>query len=409
MCPEKRYGLISLAGLLLTIVCGPIKLLASDGYWVTSWGCGIQLIEPANRPPVPLAESTLRQFVRTTIGGKQLRVRLSNAHGMDSVTIHSAHVALSAGAGSAGNGDINPATDKTLTFRGAPAVLIPRGEVVLSDPLEFDLPAITNAAISIFFGDISSTTISGHPGSRTTSFIQPGNVVTASNMPVASKIAHWYIITGIDVLAEATSKAIVILGDSITDGRGSTTDGNDRWPDNFMRRLITNSPTAGVAVINMGIGGNGIFRGIGPTAVNRFERDAINQSGIRHLIVFEGVNDIGGDRSGTTDLATNLISAYTQFAAKAHARNIRTYAATITPFSGNGYYSTARENARQIVNAWFRTNTIYDGVIDFDATLRNPATPTKLLPAYDSGDGLHLSPAGYEAMANAVDLNLFSR
>src|SRR6185369_5365797 len=162
--------------------------------------------------------------------------------------------------------------------------------------------------------------------SRTTSFIQSGNVVTASNMPVASKIAHWYIISGIDVLAEATGKAIVILGDSITDGRGSTTDGNDRWPDNFMRRLITNSPTAGVAVVNMGIGGNGIFRGIGPTAVNRFERDVLNQNGARWVIVFEGVNDLGGaGDSGSAALAVKLIGTYTEFANKAHARNLRAY------------------------------------------------------------------------------------
>jgi len=287
--------------------------------------------------------------------------------------------------------------------------VIPPGEVVLSDPFEFNLPAITNVAISIYFGNISATTISGHPGSRTTSFIKSGNVVTAANMSGASTTAHWYIITGVEVLADASSKTVVTLGDSITDGRGSTTDGNDRWPDNLAKRLITIAPTAGVAVVNMGLGGNAIFGGLGPATVNRFDRDVLDQSGVRWLIVFEGVNDIGGvSDGGALALTTNLITAYTQFANKAHARNIRAYGVTITPFGGNGYYTTAREAARQTVNAWFRTNRVYDGVIDFDAIVRDPGNPVNLLPAYDTGDHLHLNPTGYRAMADAIDLNLFT-
>ena len=199
------------------------------------------------------------------------------------------------------------------------------------------------------------------------------------------------------------------LGDSITDGRGSTTDGNDRWPDNLARRLITNAPTAGVAVVNMGLGGNAIFGGLGPATVNRFDRDVLDQSGVRWLIVFEGVNDIGGvSDGGAPALTTNLINAYTQFANKAHARNIRAYGATITPFGGNGFYTTAHEAARQTVNAWFRTNTIYDGVIDFDAIVRDPVSLTNLLSTYVTGDHLHLNPIGYKAMADAIDLNLFT-
>jgi len=325
------------------------------------------------------------------------------------VVIHSAHIALTGGAGSAGNGEINPATDKPLVFRGAPSVEIPPGEAILSDPCDFDLPALTNVAVSIFFGNISATTINGHPGSRTTSFILAANVVKAANMAGAAKTAHWYIITGVEVLADHLSKSVVTLGDSITDGRGSTTDGNDRWPDNLARRLATNAPTAGVAVVNMGIGGNAIFGGLGPAAVARFDRDVLNQSGARWLILFEGVNDIGGATDSVYPaLATNLISAYTQFANKAHAHNLRAYGATITPFGGNSYYTTAHEAARQTVNAWFRTNTVYDGLIDFDAIARDPVTLTNLLPAYDTGDHLHLNPTGYQAMANAIDLNLFA-
>src|SRR3954468_17388910 len=185
--------------------------------------------------------------------------------------------------------------------------------------------------------------------------------------------------------------------------------GNDLWPDDLARRLATNAPTAGVAVVNMGIGGNAIFGGLGPAAVSRFDRDVLDQSGVRWLIVFEGVNDIGGPRdSGSLALTTNLISAYTQFANKAHAQNMRAYGSTITPFGRNSYYTPAHEGVRQAVNAWFRTNTVYDALIDFDAAVRDPVTLTNLLPAYDIGDHLHLNPTGYQAMANAIDLNLFS-
>ncbi len=404
-----RSGLRKLAGLLavLNLCCAPPNVFAAGAHWVTTWGCGPQLTEPGNLPPAPLAYSTLRQFVHTTIGGKFLRVRFSNAYGTSPVTINSAHVALSAGAGSAGNGNINAATDKALTFRGAPAVVIPPGETVLSDQLEFDLPALTNLAVSIYFGNISATTINGHPGSRTTSFIVASNVVVASSLPTAALTQHWYIITGVDALADISSKGVVTLGDSITDGRGSTTDGNNRWPDDLAQLLNANPTTAGVAVVNMGIGGGGIFGGLGPAAVNRFNRDVLNQSGVRWLVVFEGVNDIGGDGNGT--VATNLIAAYKQFITKAHAHNIAAYGATITPFGGNSYFTVSHEASRQAVNTWIRTNNLYDGVIDFDAVVRDPITLTNLLSAYDSGDGLHLNPTGYHVMANSINLNLFTQ
>ena len=390
----------------LTFYFTPFQVAAEGGQWVTTWGCGPQLTEPRNLPPAPLANRTLRQFVYVTIGGKHLRVRFSNAYGTSPVVINAAHVALAAGAGSGGHGDINTATDTALTFHDMPSVTIPPGETVFSDPLDFNLPALTNLAVTIYFGDMSPTSINGHPGSRTTSFIQDSNVVSVASMPEASKTAHWYIITGVDVQADDSSKALVVLGDSITDGRGSTTDGNNRWPDNLARRLNTNAPTAGVAVVNMGIGGNGIFGGLGPAALKRFDRDVIDQSGARWLIIFEGVNDIGGDRNGT--VATNLISAYKQFIDKAHAHNIVVYGATITPFGKSFYDSPLHETDRQTVNAWIRTNSLCDGVIDFDAAVRDPAAPANLLPAYNFNDWLHLSPAGYQAMANAIDLNLFA-
>ncbi len=388
----------------LSLCCATLPAPAAGDHWVGTWGCGPQLTEPSNLPPVPLANSTLRQFVHTTLGGRHLRVRFSNVYGTNSVAMNSVHLALAVGAGSAGLGNLDPATDKVLSFHGASSTIIPAGEAILSDPLAYDLPGLTSLAVTIYFGDISATTITGHPGSRTTSFIQPGNAVSAPSLPASVKTPHWYILTGIDVLADSASQAIVVLGDSVTDGRGSTTDGNDRWPDKLAQRLSTNAPTASSAVINMGIGGNGVFGGLGPSAQARFDRDVLSQSGVRWLIVFEGVNDISGGAS-----AQSLTNAYAQFVDKAHARNLRAYGATITPFGGNGYYTPAHEAVRQAVNAWIRTSGKFDAVVDFDAVVRNPLTLTNLESAYDIGDGLHLNPFGYQVMANSIDLTLFTR
>ena len=362
------------------------------------------MTELANLPPAPLADSTLRQFVHVSLGGKRLRARFSNAYGTNSVTINSVHIALAADNGSAGAGNIDPATDKALAFHGASSATIPAGEELFSDPLDYALPPLTNLAVTIYFGNISGHTVTGHPGSRTTSFIQSGDAVSAASLPKAAKTVHWYLLSGLDVSNDAASGAIVTLGDSITDGRGSTTDGNNRWPDALARRLSTNAPTAGVAVVNMGIGGNGVFRGLGPSAQARFDRDVLSQSGARWLIVFEGVNDIAGGAS-----AERLTNAYAQFVDKAHARNLRAYGATITPFGGNRYYTRAHEAVRQVVNDWIRTSGKFDAVIDFDKAVRDSVTLTNLLSAYDTGDGLHLNPDGYRAMAGAVDLNLFTR
>ena len=318
--------------------------------------------------------------------------------------MNSVHVALAAGGGSGAEGAVNLATDRALSFQGASSVTILAGETVLSDPCDFELPRLTNLAVSVYLGDISATALTGHPGSRTTSFIQSGNCVSAASLAAAAKTAHWYILTGIDVETDQASHAVVILGDSITDGRGSTTDGNNRWPDDLAERLSTNGPTAGVAVLNLGIGGNGVFGGLGPSARNRFGTDVLGQSGARWLVVFEGVNDIGG---GTG--AAALTNAYTEFVDQAHAHHLRAYGATITPFGKSFYDRPGHEAVRQAVNNWIRTGGKFDAVIDFDLAVRDPAAPTRLLPAYDTGDHLHLNPAGYQAMAQSIDLTLFTQ
>jgi lysophospholipase L1-like esterase len=314
----------------------------------------------------------------------------------------SVHLAVSSG-GSA----IDPSTDQELTFSGAASVTIPMGQAVFSDELAYPLPALATLAVTIRF-DAVPVAVTGHPGSRTTSYLTSGDAVTAASLPGAATADHWYFLTGVDVMADTSSAAVVTLGDSITDGRGSTTNGNDRWPDNLARRLQANPTTVGVAVLNQGIGGNAVVSGgLGSTAVQRFAGDVLGQSGVRWLIVLEGVNDIGGGASGQT-VAANLIAAFGSFVDMAHARGISVFGVPILPFGGNTYDSADHQAARQMVNDWIRSSGKLDAVIDLDAVVRDPANPSSLLPAYDSGDHLHLNPAGYQAMADAIDLSLFA-
>jgi len=393
----------SIAGfilLILSLSCTWHKAAAEE-CWIGTWVSAQQLTEPGNLPPAPgLSNNTLRQVIHVTLGGSQLRVQLSNAYGSSQVTINAAHLAVSTG-GSA----IDPATDKALTFQGESSITIPAGQAVYSDTLNFDVTPLSNLAVSIYFGDTSAD-VTGHPGSRTTSYIQSGNAVTAIDMASAVKTDHWYILSGVDLRLDDSYACVVTLGDSITDGRGSTTNGNDRWPDNLARRLQANPNTAKIGVLNQGIGGNAVvFGGLGPTARKRFEHDVIDQNGVRWVIILNGVNDIG--YSGSQKVADNLITAYEKFINMVHARGILAYGVPILPFGGSMYDSELHEAARQIVNKWIRTSGKFDAVIDLDAAVRDPANPARLLPAYDTGDHLHLNPAGYQKMAEAIDLDLF--
>lgn len=370
--------------------------------WVGTWATSPYLVTESNIPPSPgLSNNTLRQIIRVSIGGNQIRLKFSNQYGKSPVTMNSVHLAVSDGKSS-----IKSDTDKVLTFGGNESVTIPAGQTITSDTLNYGLEKLANMAITIYFGSIP-TDLTGHPGSRTTSYLQSDNAVTESSLPTAVTTDHWYFITGMDVLT--SGKAVVALGDSITDGRGATTNANNRWTDIFASCLQKNPATSNVAVLNQGIGGNSVLSGgLGPVAVERFDRDVLEQSGVRYLIIFEGINDIGSEKS-TLKLSTDLINSYKNFISKAHDKNILVYGATILPCGGSGYYSELHEQIRQTVNDWIRTSRQFDAVIDFDAALRDSNTATRLLSTYDSGDHLHPNPEGYNKMAEAIDLNLFSK
>lgn len=377
----------------------------SSRKWVGTWSTAQQLVEPGNNPPSPgLSNNTLRQIVRVSIGGDSLRIRFSNEFSTSPVTLNSVTVALSKG-----NGVIDPSSERKIYFGGKTDVIMSRNSAVTSDPFQFNLPPRTDIAITIYFGN-TSPDVTGHPGSRTTSYILPGNEISKVDFSNAVKTDHWYVINTIDVLASDSAAAVAIIGNSITDGRGSGTNKQNRWPDELARRLHENLATQQVAVLNQGIGGNCVLRNcLGPSAISRLNRDVIKQSGVKWLIIFEGINDIGQawGTQGAAKVAQDLIAAYSQMIDSARANGIIVYGATLMPFGGSSYDSPDRQNAWRTVNDWIRNSGRFDAVIDLEKTLRDPANPSRMLPIADTGDHLHPNETGHRMIAESVDLALF--
>lgn len=393
-------------GVLLALsVCCVLNIASAEECWVGTWATGQQLVEPWNNPDSPyLANNTLRQVVHATLGGSRIRVHFSNKYSSGPITINSAHIALSANS-SPVDGSIITSTDTALTFNGgSSSATIAAGDELYSDAVDFNVPPLGDLAVSIHFGSASSSSVTGHPGSRTTYYLQSGNTVSAADMSSAAKASHWYILSRIDVLLDDSYGCVVILGDSITDGRGCTDNYNDRWPDFFAARLNADPDTVKVGVINQGIGGNALYGGLGPAAKDRYDHDVIEQPGVKWAIIFEGVNDIGSLNKSAAD----MITVYQGFITKAHAAGLLIYGATITPFKGNSYYSPAHEAVRDSVNDWIRTSGQFDAVIDMDATMRDPADEDQLNPAYQF-EWLHFNPTGMQAAGNSIDLDLFKR
>ena len=383
-------------------------------HWVGTWASSQQIPEPANAlPSDELRDATLRQIVHLSVGGVDLRVHLSNAFGTAPLHIDSVHIARPL---SPSSDQIDVTTDKARTFGGSSDVVIPAGAEYISDPVDYPLSGLSNLAISFHLNEAPAQQ-TGHPGSRASSYVVHGNLVSAVILPNAARIDHWYQIAGVDVTMPADAVSIVALGDSITDGHASTTNGNDRWTDVLAERLQGAAATNQIGVLNAGIGGNHLLvNGLGPNALARFNRDVLVQTGVRYVIVLEGVNDLGGlTRLGEVPtseheaLIAHILAAYQQMIVRAHAHGIEIIGATITPYAGSDYYHpTVRdEQDRNAVNAWIRAPGHFDAVIDFDKVMRDPSHPDRLLPSYDSGDHLHPSPSGYRAMANAIPLSLF--
>ena len=409
--------IVSLSTLGLALVLGSVAAVgqvAVPANWVGSWATSQQLPEPQNSLSADdLRDATLRQIVHLSVGGPELRVHVSNAFGTAPLHLTAVHVARLA----AGGGAIDPASDKALTFGGAPDATVPAGAEYISDPVAFPVGALSDLAVTLHV-DAAPASQTGHPGSRATSYLAHGDLVSAANLPDAKKVEHWYQVSGVDVAEAAPGASIVTLGDSITDGHGATTNGNDRWPDVLAKRLQSDKKTQTVGVLNAGIGGNRVLLdGLGPNALARFDRDVLAPAGVRYLIVLEGVNDLGtltrDHEVGQAEhdaLVHRILAAYEQMAERAHAHGIKVIGATILPYGGSGYYhpGPASEADRQAINQWIRNSKNFDAVVDFDKVMRDPANPTKLLSAYDSGDGLHPSAAGYKVMGEAIPLSLFA-
>ena len=383
-------------------------------HWVASWGTAQMVPETANElPAANWRDASIRQIVHLSLGGSQVRVRLSNAYGTAPLLVDAASVARAVAPGRAA---IDAATLQALTFDGRSAVTIPAGAEYYSDPVSLDAPAGADLAISLHFtGEPARQT--SHSGARASSFLAAGNRTADADWPGAATVTRWFAIADVDVLAPRAAGALVAIGDSITDGYGVTTDGNDRWTDVLAARLRRDNVPIGM--VNAGIGGGRMLKdGLGPNLVSRFERDVLGRAGVTHALVLIGVNDLGNLHRNTPDLPADrrqlladLRLAHRQLATRARARGVCLIGATVTPYVGSDYYhpEPANEADRQELNAWIRDAGVFDAVVDFDAALRDPAQPQRLAPQYDSGDHLHPSLAGYRAMADAVPFEMLRR
>ena len=358
--------------------------------WEATWATAIEFTGPSDMPASSLSNRAIRQIIHVSKGGTQLQLKLSNVHSKEPVDIKSVFIADAKEAS-----DIDAKTAKYVTFNGKRNITIEPGKDLTSDVIGYNLKPLQLLSITINYGESTPVNASSHRGSRTTSYIIKGVAKPKTKFIDAEKVDHWYNIASLDVLRSdpAEANAIVVLGNSITDGRGSTTNKQNRWTDAMAEALGGET-----SVLNLGIGGNSVlWGGLSEPAVKRFNRDILEQQGVKTLIIFQGVNDIGGSRGNSEEVAKKLTEAYKSFIDQGHAKGWKVIGATITPFKGNSYYSFFHEAARQVVNEWIRTSGAFDAVIDFDELVRDPQDPTKLKAEY-SDDWLHLNPTGYAAM-----------
>lgn len=407
----RRRSLAIVAATLLALVSialAPVVIanVRHDNlHWVGTWSASPQVVDA----PIQINGQTVRQIVHTSLGGERVRVRLSNAYGTSALIIGSAHIAISNGGAS-----IVPGTDRVLRFNGSPTIAIPAGALAVSDPVKLEVPVLDDLSVSFYLPENVPATTQHSVGLQTTYISTPGEFTGAVTV-AGTTTQSFYFLTGVEVRASEPTRAVVALGDSVTDGFRSTPDANQRWPNLLAARLQFHPGTSGVAVLNAGISGNRVLHDfLGASALGRFDRDVLVQTGAKYVIVLEGNNDflipglIGDPAEVVT--ADQVIQGHRQFIDRAHALGLRIYGGALTPIDGYpfpGAWSPAMEEKRQAVNQWIRTSKAYAAIIDFDKVLRDPSHPTRILPLYDSGDHLHPNDVGYKAMADAIDLSLF--
>ncbi len=402
----------------LVLVLMGLANSARAAEWVQTWGAAplppSQAMGPL--PATPGFENqTIRQTVRVSVGGSRLRIRFSNEYGTRPLVLGRARIALADA-----KGEPIPGTEHEVLFSGQPGTTIPAASPYLSDPIDLPVKALSSLSISLYLPQATGPCTCHGTGMQTAFVSTPGDF-TARTFKLKQTVELRAFIAGIDVQAAAGARAVVVLGDSISDGVGSTVDANHRWPDLLADALDKDHGAWGV--VNMGISGNQVLSdGAGQSALARFDRDVLSVPGVHTVILFEGVNDLGisyGHFEGPMaavfkTLATggkatreSLIAGYRQLIARAHARGLKVIAATITPYAGSAYYSEEGEAVRAALNSWIRTAHEADGVIDFDAAMRDPAKPTQIRDGYHAGDHLHGSDAGYRAMVAVIDPSLF--
>jgi lysophospholipase L1-like esterase len=400
---RNRTWVIALGAVLCV---QPLLAKSTSDHWVGVWASAPLLDSHAKPAEQALSATTLREVVHVSMGGEMVRVRFSNLYGTSPLVIGAAEIAqTSKGAA------IVPGSGKALTFDHQPTVSIPAGALAVSDPIPFKFAPLSDLTVSFYLPSPSGP-ITEHQLGVATSFHATGNVVSKANLDAPTTLTSWEYLNGIDTLAPLDSAAVITIGDSITDGARSTVDANLRWPDELARRLQADPKYRNLSVLNEGISGNKILLdGAGPNVLARFDRDVLAQSGAKYLLILEGINDIGRlhatPDAGLT--AADLIFAFSQMILRAHTHGIAVIGCTLTPYHGAGYYTEQGEAIRKAVNDWIRTSGALDGVVDFEAAVRDPQHPDTFSPSVDPGDHLHPNDAGYKEMGDAIDLKLFTQ
>ncbi len=414
---------------VFTILLSIFANAQAQEHWIATWGTAQQLLQtgptaprPPQNPPPPVNlaipqswqtvnNQTVRMIVRASVGGRSVRIRLVNAFGGSPLQIGAAHIALR-------NKDaaIISASDRALTFNGRASVTIPSGAVIWSDPVEFKVAPLAELAVSLFLLKESAT--STHLfGEHTAYLSKEGDFSGSAEIADAATSLSYYWLAGVDVLAPANAATIIAFGDSITDGHGSMPNTDHTWPGYFAKRLQSDKRTANLGIVNVGISGNQVLRNGGGmlgglSALTRLERDVLMQPGVKFVMLMEGINDISSrtrtDEADAKIVAEDLIAGYKQIIEQAHARGLKIIGCTLTPFDGSRAFTEKGEAARIIVNQWIRTSGAFDAVVDFDAATRDTNNPKRMREAFHAGDWLHPGDAGYEAMANAIDLAIFA-